>query len=214
MGARWGARTHASVPYVLARRLIDPETGFSSWSKISVPAAPTQPPYPRLAQHFTRTLADRPTECSVLRCVWPAGCVVHSVGWSGGGKQKSLSQMLANVAMRQVEYMSRFRTRPVQVPSVPLLPGEVIRSMRIIAVPFTKDEARQNSVLPIDISAGYMSDSSTNTPSLSQLHIACVQLANALAEEKAPPDVPQVGTTAWALANIPQRRAHTPGWVQ
>lgn len=175
----------------------DPETGFSSWSKVPVPAKPppepTPPPAtgPRFHPNAGRSSNGVLPYFAVFG---QQSGVVYSVGWSGGWEAEVAfadGTSERGAAAGGVHVQVSHTTGPGTL-CASLQPGESIRSMRIIAVPFTKAEALQNSVAaaPTPTSTGYMFKAGANG-SVAQptAHPSASRLADALAAEKPPPNV-------------------------
>jgi hypothetical protein len=127
----------------------DAEVGFSSWSKVPVLVkphnpAPSQPLVgPRFAPQGGRSSNGVLPYFSVYGT--DAGSV-YSIGWSGGWEalveqaddQVSSSSSSSGGVTVKVMHTSTARTGNL---CTSMRPGEAFRSMRIIAVPFTKAEA-------------------------------------------------------------------------
>ena len=131
----------------------DPEVGFSSWSRIPVVAKPHSgpaPPPPSTGPIFAPDAGRSSNAVLPYFAVFgqTAGSV-YSIGWSGGWEgEVSLTEGQAGAVNVRVSH------GPPGVAGTlcaSLNPGEAIRSMRIIAVPFSKAEAP-----PAATTTGYM----------------------------------------------------------
>ena len=192
----------------------DPEPGFSSWSKISVPAKPPpEPPLPPSTGPRFHPNAGRSSNgvLPYFAVFGQQAGVVYSVGWSGGWEAEVA---FAEVATDRGDvaggvHVEVSHTTGPGTLCASLQPGEAIRSMRIIAVPFTKEEAQQKLVVaaPTPISAGYMFNGTNGSVAQPTAQSPVSGLANSLAEEKPPPNVAPGGYNGLGF----DQRAAVPG---
>eukprot|EP01048_Picozoa_sp_COSAG05_P016640 COSAG05_NODE_2171_length_3441_cov_77.812388_3_plen_565_part_00 len=191
----------------------DPEVGFSSWSKITVPAKP--PPHPTPTPSTGPKFHPNGGRSSngalpYFAVFGQKAGLVYSIGWSGGWEAEVVFADDPNEPRQDaggVHVEVSHTTGPGTL-CASLQPGEAIRSMRIIAVPFDRNEAQQKSMLtdPTLASAGYMF---RRNDSVAQpiAHSFPSSLADALAEEKAPPDATPGGYNGLGFG----QDIHSPG---
>lgn len=158
MGATW---VHASKECYMLASLdsTDSETGYSSWSRVPVVDKPHDAYTPTVGPTFAPQGGRSSDGVLPYFAVYGADSGwVYSVGWSGGweaavhhnnttSQHVGTDDTVVNVQIRHITGSGSLCTS--------LTPGEAIRGMRIVSVPFSKGESHSSTSRDSDNQAAY-----------------------------------------------------------